>query len=215
LPQTAKTIPVVDDVDATAAYDADTQTLKVTANSSDPDANPTLTAKGYGDPTAGAASFNVAATPPEITVTSTAGGSVTIPVDASGAAFAAIPVAANAGPDHTVQQGQQVTLDGSGSTGPVRGYSWTQTGGPTVTLTGADTAKPTFTAPNNDGTTPIDLTFALTVDNRSGQTSSPTTAVHVAPVAAPVASAGADQSVLQGWVAHLDGTASTGASSSK
>ena len=215
VPQTTKTIPVVDDVDATAAYDSDTQKLTVTAHSSDLDANPTLTAKNYGDLTGGSRSFDAAAAPPEITVTSASGGSLTVPVDASGGAFAAIPVAANAGPEQTVQQGQTVTLDGSGSTGPVRGYSWTQTGGPAVTLTGGDTAKATFTAPNNDGTTPIDLTFKLTVDNGSGQTSSSTTAVHVAPVAPPVANAGPDQSVSQGSVVHLDGSASTGASSYK
>jgi hypothetical protein len=42
-----------------------------------------------------------------------------------------------------------VTLDGTGSfdqdngPGPLT-YSWRQTGGPSATLTGADTARPTF-----------------------------------------------------------------------
>ncbi len=112
-PQTVKTIPVVDDVDAQAAYDASTQTLKVTATSSNLDNTPTLTAKGYGPLTGGTGQFTVGAAPPEITVTSTDGGSVTVPVDASGAAFSAIGVVANAGPEQTVQQGQTVTLDGS------------------------------------------------------------------------------------------------------
>jgi hypothetical protein len=213
VPQTVKTVPVVDDIDAHAAYDADTQTLKVDATSTNLDNNPTLTAKGFGDLTAGTASFTTAAVPPEITLTSTDGGSVTVPVDASGAAFAAVAVAANAGPEQTVQQGQTVTLDGSASTGPVRGFSWKQTAGPAVTLTGAGTAKPTFTAPNNPNATPIDLTFGLTVDNGSGQTSTGTTVVHVAPVTAPVANAGADQTVPQGSTVNLDGSASTGASS--
>jgi hypothetical protein len=213
VPQTVKTIPVIDDIDAKAAYDADAGTLTVTATSSNLDNNPTLTAKGYGDLTAGSASFTVGAAPPEITVTSTDGGSVTIPVDSSGAAFSAVGVLANAGPEQTVQQGQTVTLDGSGSTGPVRGYTWTQTAGPAVTLTGDTTAKPTFTAPNNPGTAPLDLSFTLTVDNGSGQTSTAPTTVHVAPVSAPVANAGADQSVPQGAVVNLDGSASTGASS--
>ena len=47
--------------------------------------------------------------------------------------------------------GATVNLDGTGSSDPDAGdtldYSWTQTGGTAVTLTGADTATPTFTAP--------------------------------------------------------------------
>src|SRR5919199_1989986 len=59
VPQTVKTVPVVDDLDATAAYDADTQTLKVTASSTNLDNNPTLTAKGFGDLTGGSGTFTV------------------------------------------------------------------------------------------------------------------------------------------------------------
>jgi K319-like protein len=215
VPQTVKTIKVTDLVTATATYSADSPaTLKVTAASSNLDAAPTLTAKGYGDLASGSGSFDVAAAPPEVTVTSSAGGSVTVPVDASGAAFKAIGVTAVAGPDQTVQQGQTVTLDATGSTGPVRGYSWKQTGGsPTVTLTGAGTSKATFTAPDNATAAPLDLTFQVTVDNGAGDTSTSTTTVHVAPVSKPVANAGPDQTVPQGSTVNLDGTGSTGASS--
>lgn len=212
VPKTVKTIPVVDDVQATATYDADTDALTVTGSSSNADVVPTLTAKGYGA-LSGATTFTVAAAPPEVTVTSTDGGSVTVPVDASGAANPAIGVVADAGPVQTVQQGQKVTLDGSASTGPVRGWAWAQTGGTGVTLANDTTATATFTAPNNPGSTPLDLTFQLTVDNGSGQTSTSTTTVHVAPVAAPVANAGPDQTVPQGSLVNLDGSASTGASS--
>ena len=61
------------------------------------------------------------------------------------------PPTAHAGPDQTKNEQTLVTLDGSGSLDPdldTLNYSWTQTGGPSVLLTGANTASPTFTAPN-------------------------------------------------------------------
>ncbi|MCU1396491.1 MAG: hypothetical protein JWM34_4919 [Ilumatobacteraceae bacterium] len=63
-----------------------------------------------------------------------------------------------------VRIGARVVLDGSASTdadGNAITYSWQQTGGTTVALTGADTAKPTFTAPTVVDT----LTFALVVSD--------------------------------------------------
>jgi YVTN family beta-propeller protein len=57
---------------------------------------------------------------------------------------------ANAGPDQTVDSGDMVQLDGTGSfdpSGQPLTYLWTQTSGPEVTLSGANTATPTFTAP--------------------------------------------------------------------
>lgn len=70
---------------------------------------------------------------------------------------------ANAGPDQTVVVGAQVTLDGSGSSSPhgAIGYSWAQTGGPSVTLSNASAAQPTFTAPASATV----LTFTLTVSD--------------------------------------------------
>ena len=53
---------------------------------------------------------------------------------------------ANAGPDQTVNRGTLVRLDGSASTGAAT-YSWKQLSGPSVNLSGADTAKPSFTYP--------------------------------------------------------------------
>jgi len=69
---------------------------------------------------------------------------------------------ANAGPDQTVALGASVNLSGAGSSDPdadTLTYAWTQTGGTAVTLTGANTATPSFTAPAGLAT----LTFQLEV----------------------------------------------------
>ncbi len=75
---------------------------------------------------------------------------------------------ANAGADQTILVSGAVTLDGTGSSDPGNRrplrYQWTQIGTPTVTLTGANTAQPTFTAP----ATPAVLTFALNVTDGLG-----------------------------------------------
>ncbi len=99
----------------------------------------------------------------------------------------AAPVA-SAGQDMTVPRRSSVTLLGSvlhWSGGPLT-YSWQQTSGTAVTLQGANTAYPSFTAPATAG----DLTFTLTVDD-SGAASTPSSVtVHVqnyAPVVTGVA----------------------------
>lgn len=60
------------------------------------------------------------------------------------------PPTADAGADQTVGTGDSVELNATGSSDPDDGnltYDWTQTDGTDVTLSGADTAQPTFTAP--------------------------------------------------------------------
>lgn len=89
---------------------------------------------------------------------------------------------ANAGPDQTVSEGQTVTLNGNGSSDPEGGpltFQWTQTAGPEVVLNGADTATPSFTAPDVDTTT--QLTFQLVVTDNAGSTSIDTVNVNVVP----------------------------------
>ncbi|MDB4989790.1 MAG: sugar dehydrogenase, partial [Myxococcaceae bacterium] len=94
----------------------------------------------------------------------------------AGGATNAAPVA-NAGPDATVTTGATVALTGTGSSDPDGNsltYSWTQTGGPAVTLTGATTATPTFAAP----AAATSLTFSLQVSDGS-LTSSDTVVITV------------------------------------
>jgi hypothetical protein len=69
---------------------------------------------------------------------------------------------ANAGADQTVASGASVSLDGTGSSDPdadALTYAWSQLSGPAVTLTGGNTATPSFTAPVG----PATLEFQLEV----------------------------------------------------
>lgn len=73
---------------------------------------------------------------------------------------------ADAGTALTVAEGNTTELDGSNSYDPdgdSLSYSWTQTGGPAVTLHDAQTPNPRFTAPSVDANTT--LTFELTVSD--------------------------------------------------
>lgn len=79
---------------------------------------------------------------------------------------------ANAGPDQdSVEEGATVTLSGSGTdpdAGEVLTYAWTQTAGaPTVTLSDAAVASPTFTAPTGS-TGSSTFTFTLRVADDDG-----------------------------------------------
>jgi hypothetical protein len=114
------------------------------------------------------------------------------------------------GPDQTVNSGTVVTLDGSGShdaDGDALAYSWTQTSGPAVTLSGANTAKASFTAPTVSTNTA--LQFRLTVTDTAGLTSSAVTTITITPPqTAPIAVIGPDQTVNSGTVVTLDGSGS-------
>jgi hypothetical protein len=91
----------------------------------------------------------------------------------------------DAGSDQAVSAGTQVTLDGSGSIdsdGSIAGYQWTQTSGPTVSLSSLTSSQATFTAPSVTATTA--LSFQLAVTDNGGLTNSDTCQVTVLPVAA-------------------------------
>lgn len=91
------------------------------------------------------------------------------------------PPVANAGADQTVTEGLTVILDGSSSSDPDDGialYEWTQTAGPSVTLSDPTSAQPTFvTVPVGlEGTT---LTFQLTVKDKGGLESDDTVSIKI------------------------------------
>ena len=78
------------------------------------------------------------------------------------------PPTADAGRDASVGESTVVELDGSASADPdgdTLFFSWTQTGGPDVMLSGADTATPSFTAPEVGPGALVALIFELTVDD--------------------------------------------------
>jgi uncharacterized protein YkwD len=75
---------------------------------------------------------------------------------------------ANAGANRSVEQGDSVTLAGSGSDadGTIVGWSWAQISGAAVSLSGANTQTVQFTAPNSAG----DIRLRLTVTDDDGAT---------------------------------------------
>lgn len=107
-------------------------------------------------------------------------GSGGVFVEVSGANNAPV---ADAGADQATLSGATVRLSGTRSSdagGFIASYAWTQTGGPAVSLGGANTATASFVAPSV--ATDTTLTFRLVVADDAGAASAPdTVAVLVRP----------------------------------
>ena len=220
VPKTVKHVKVTDHLTGTALYDAGTDKLHVTAESSDKTSAPVLKVPTYNAAlTAGAVDIDTQVPPNAVKVTSSRGGTVDVPVKVQGPGMAALPLAANAGADQTVEQGATVTLDGSGSTGNIDSMQWTSADG--IAISGATGDHPTFTAPSAEG----DYTFTLNVTGPDGTPPVTTTASDtvtidvnaVQPAVAKIAFANAATdpatplTVPQNTSVTLDGTASVGA----
>jgi rhodanese-related sulfurtransferase len=119
-----------------------------------------------------------------------------------------LPPLAYAGADQNVNENQNVTLNGSGSSSGVS-YAWTQVEGSTVSLSNPAAQKSTFTSPDLNGGD-SELIFHLTVTDGSGKKDTDSVTVNVNwNNAAPNANAGPDQTVSYGAMVTLNGSASS------
>jgi len=119
------------------------------------------------------------------------------------------PPIANAGADQSVFEGTSITLDGLASSDPDGDpitYKWTAPAG--ITLSSNTDAKPTFTVPE----VTLNTNYTLTLVVNDGNEDSPADPVIITVKnmnKAPVANAGIDQSVNEGAIVILDGSASS------
>ena len=128
-PDSIQTAFPVDFVSAEAQYNNDTNTLTITAKSSNEVDNVTLSVSGFGigqrdiPPNGTLILEAINFSPATITIVSSANGEITIPVEIIGLSDLPNPVVANAGENQIVLIGREVTLDGTNSSGPIESLS--------------------------------------------------------------------------------------------
>ena len=214
-PDTMSRIVTTDHVHISdAEFDNDHQQLTVSAFSSEAAAALSLsgfTSVSSSQGSDGSVTFvvdGVEVPPPFVTVTSSGGGSDTDDVVIAGGANLSEPVGAVIASIPTLQLGQAITLDGTGSTGTVANYAWEQTSGPSLAglpVSNAD-AGTIVVVPSATGT----YGFRLTVTGlESGNESATEIFVEVVGVQPPAAAAGDDLTgIVPSSLVTLDGTGS-------
>ncbi|MEQ8515501.1 MAG: PKD domain-containing protein, partial [Chromatocurvus sp.] len=129
-----------------------------------------------------------------------------------GSAPSAPAMPANQGPQvrieapETATPGETVSLDGSASSDPdgsITDYAWSQTSGTAVSLTGANQARASFTAPAVNEPTP--LAFSLSVTDNSGAENTASVSISIQPGSA-VASYAVSGRLVAGASQAIDST---------
>ncbi len=124
--------------------------------------------------------------------------------------FPELPTA-YAGVDTTVNEGDTLILDGSGSSDPdgdIVTYLWSQMSGPSVTLSSDTAQSPTFVAPEVAET--LIFTFVLVVSDGQADSQPDSVSITVNDVnKPPIANAGVDQRVDERDTLILDGSGSS------
>jgi hypothetical protein len=180
LPPTSYPVTFTDCVIVESAlHDRTTGTLTVKARSSDPSAVLKLPQLNDVALTSNPQSLNRVAVPAEIIVKSSLGGEGRQRVEVTGAPAGNLPVKAIIAPPPEAIAGESITLDGSGTLGATS-FTWSQTLGSPVSLTGANTAKVTFTPPAAGNST-----FMLTVQGSDGSSDTTNIPVTTKPTPGP------------------------------
>jgi len=120
------------------------------------------------------------------------------------------PTAAATADPGSVYAGEEVTLDASGATDPdgqSLSFQWTQTSGPSVSLSNATSTQATFTAPEVESETALE--FEVEVTDPDGNAATASTSVTVQFNEAPIADAGESATVSPGDSVTLDGSGSS------